>query len=117
MVRDKPVRVRGRQQQYTLGFKIKAIKEYDRTSTLGGSFYSVAKQFGIQTGQMSRWYKNKTKIMERAKLDPSRLTVNEGRKVAMPDVEEVIKSYYEDLRSHNCAVSTELLVDVRAQNK
>jgi hypothetical protein len=45
------------------------------------------------------------------------LTVNEGRKVAMPDVEEVIKSYYEDLRSHDCAVSTELLVDVRAQNK
>ena len=36
--------------------RIKAIKEYDRTSSLGDSFYTVAKKFGIQTGQMSRWY-------------------------------------------------------------
>ena len=58
MPRDKPVSAPGGQQQYTLGFKVKAIKEYDRTSSLGGSFYTAANNFGIQTGQMSRWYKS-----------------------------------------------------------
>ncbi|KAF0758351.1 hypothetical protein AaE_003967 [Aphanomyces astaci] len=100
----------GQRKSISLRFKVKVIQAYEATTGARKTFYCIGKEFGVQTGQVSRWVKAKDQINARAVFNPSVLTVNAGRPVTNPDVEAEVLEYFNTLQQDDIAISTNMLI-------
>ncbi|KAF0707580.1 hypothetical protein AaE_013543 [Aphanomyces astaci] len=100
----------GKRKVISLRFKVKVIQAYEAALGPAKTFYAIGKAFGVQTGQVSRWVKDKTLIASRATVNPSACTVNPGRAVTKPDVEAAVLDYFQTLQDDDIAISTYMLI-------
>ncbi|RQM11809.1 hypothetical protein B5M09_001013 [Aphanomyces astaci] len=100
----------GQRKVITLRHKVRVIQAYEAATGPQKTFYSIGKEFGVQTGQVSRWVNDKAKIMERAMVNPSAFTVNPGRSISMPHVEAEVLKYFHALQEDDIAKNTDMLI-------
>ncbi|ETV73354.1 hypothetical protein H257_11864 [Aphanomyces astaci] len=100
----------GQRKAISLRFKVNVIQAYEAATDAQKTFYCIGKEFGVQTGQVSRWVKAKDKITARAVFNPSALTVNAGRPVTNPAVEAKVLEYFNTLQQDDIAISTNMLI-------
>ncbi|KAF0703122.1 hypothetical protein AaE_015539 [Aphanomyces astaci] len=88
--------------------KLAIVEEWEKS---GGSKYVVAKKYGLQSSQITRWARNKATLVERASAHPNNLTLHVGRCVTNPDAEEKLLAIYRHRRENDLPMTANILIE------
>ncbi|RHY29049.1 hypothetical protein DYB32_005490 [Aphanomyces invadans] len=88
--------------------KLAIVEEWEKS---GESKYVIAKKYGLQSSQITRWARNKSILVERASMYPNNLTLHVGRTVTKPEAEQKLLMFYRQRWLSNQPVTPNILIN------